>query len=98
MKANSKILKKSLKTVKKIFRSTTGKCKTPQSKVKKLETEDEEINDPVRINKELNSVIQTLFNSSIKSSPFETNEMLKKSSLPLLNFQEKQDCENNINK
>ena len=66
--------------------------------MKILETEDEEINDPVRINKELNSVIQTLFNRSIKNSPFETNEMLKKSSLPLLNFQEKQDCENNINK
>lgn len=48
----------------------------------KLETEDEEVKDPITINKELNSVFQTFFNRNIENLQSETNEMLKKNFLP----------------
>lgn len=54
----------------------------PQIRVKKLETDDEEVNDPIRINKKLNSVFQTFFNGNNKNLQSETNEMLKKVFFP----------------
>lgn len=54
----------------------------PQIRVKKLETDDEEVNDPIRINKKLNSVFQTFFNRNIENLQSETNEILQKIFLP----------------
>lgn len=57
-------------------------CKTSQIRVTKLETEDEEVKDPITTNKELNSVFQTFFNRNIENLQSETNEILKKIFLP----------------
>ena len=54
----------------------------PQIRVAKLETDDEEVNDPIRINKKLNSVFQTLFNGNNENLQSETNEILKKIFFP----------------
>ena len=51
--------------------------KNQQGTVKKLEPENGEIDDPVEINKELNSFYETFFQSEYEKASFNINEMIE---------------------
>ena len=70
--------------------------KNQQGTVKKLEPENGEIDDPVKINKELNSFFETFFKVSMKKHHLTLMKCSNKLSIPFLNCQEKQDCDNDI--
>ena len=70
--------------------------KNQQGTVKKLEPENGEIDDPVKINKELNSCLETFFKVSMKKHHLTLMKCSNKLSIPFLNCQEKQDCDNDI--
>lgn len=75
-----------MKNIKPFF--NIGKTKASQGTIKKLETENGEFNEQIKINKELRSFFETLLKKR-KKTPYEINEILRKTSFPLKNCQQR---------
>lgn len=76
-----------MKIIKPFF--NIGKTKASQGTIKKLETENGEFNEQIKINKELRSFFEILLKKSRKKTPYEINEILRKTSFPLKNCQQR---------
>ena len=72
------------------------KTKATEGTVKKLETNNKEIDNPVEINKELERFFENLFKRKLSKMKHAYNEFLRDISVPTLSLEKKKVCDKEI--